>query len=103
MPGLNPASTRRQRFDEGVRGVVKQRGSTGRAFLFGLIVGLVLGAVLALIFGQPSEAPGEENFAGVVRRRYGEALEQGKDAYERAKGEVLARYSRAKAGDFSAE
>ena len=83
--------------------MVKQRGSSGRGFLFGLIVGLVLGAVLALIFGQPSEVPGEDNFTDVVRRRYGEALEQGKDAYVRAKGEVLSRYSRAKAGDFTAE
>jgi hypothetical protein len=46
---------------------------------------------------------GEENFADVVRRRYGNALEQSRDAYERAKIEVLARYSRAKAGDFSAD
>lgn len=83
--------------------MVKQRGASGRGFLFGLIVGLIVGAMLALIFGQPSEVPGEENFADVVRRRYGDALEQGKDAYERAKVEVLSRYSRAKAGDFSAE
>ncbi len=69
----------------------------------GLIVGLIVGAVLALIFGQPSETPGADDFAGVVRRRYGEALEQSKDAYTRAKDEVLTRYSRAKVGDFSAQ
>ena len=64
------------------------------------MVGLVVGAVLALLFAPQS---GEDNFAGVLRRRYGEAFEESKEAYERAKDEVLSRYSKAKAGDFSAE
>lgn len=74
--------------------------SSGRGFLFGLMVGLVVGAVLALLFAPQSQ---EENFVGALRQRYGEAFEQSKDAYERAKDEVLNRYARAKAGDFSAE
>lgn len=74
--------------------------SSGRGFLFGLMVGLVVGAILALLFSPQSE---QENFVGALRQRYGEAIEQSKDAYDRAKDEVLYRYARAKAGDFSAE
>jgi gas vesicle protein len=80
--------------------MVKQRRSTGRGFLLGLIIGLVAGAVLALIF---TPSPGEGDYADVVRKRYGDAIEQSKDAYARARDEVLSRYSRAKAGDFSAQ
>jgi gas vesicle protein len=80
--------------------VVKQRRSTGRGFLLGLIVGLIVGAIVALIFTPPS---GEGDYADVLRRRYGDAIEQSKDAYARARDDVLSRYSRAKAGDFSAE
>jgi len=80
--------------------MVKQQKSTGRGFLLGLIIGLVAGAILALIFTPTS---GEEDYADVVRKRYGDAIEQSKDAYARARDEVLSRYSRAKAGDFSAQ
>lgn len=81
-------------------GAAARGRSSGRGFLFGLMVGLVVGAVLALLFAPQS---GEDNFVGVLRRRYSDAFEQSKDAYERAKDEVLVRYGRAKAGDFSAE
>jgi hypothetical protein len=77
--------------------------NTPQRFLFGLIVGSVLGSILALFFGRPDEEPSEEPYAGEVRRRYGDALQQGRGEYERAKAEVLARYRRAKAGDFSSE
>jgi gas vesicle protein len=82
--------------------VARQRKSSGQGFLFGLIVGLIVGAILALIFAHPSDVPDQGNFTDVLRRRYGEALEQSKEAYARAKDEVLTRYSRAKSGDFTA-
>lgn len=74
--------------------------SSGRGFLLGLMIGLAVGALLALLFAPRSQ---EDNFVGVLRQRYGEAFEQSKDAYSRAKDEVLSRYARAKAGDFSVE
>lgn len=87
---------------------------SGSGFFLGLICGMAIGAMLALLFAPQS---GEEtraqlaaqsdnpNMAGLgsidtivqqVRSRYNEAFAQGRDAYERAKEEVLARYNQAR-------
>jgi hypothetical protein len=82
--------------------MARQSRHTVRGTLLGLLTGIVAGAWLALTF-EPAPKDEEEDYADVVRKRYGDSIEQSKDAYARARDEVLTRYSRAKAGDFSQE
>jgi len=98
--------------------VAKGRKSGG-GFVFGLILGMIIGATLALLFApRPGEATrgqfgeqgidlrrrGQERIgqlADLFRRRYGDAVAQGRDAYSSAFDEVKTRYTRAKSGDYS--
>ena len=92
---------------------------SGGGFFFGLLLGMIIGAALAILFApQPGEAPrgqsgvqtldlrrrGQERvaqFTDLFRRRYGDAMAQYRDAYSSAFDEVKSRYSRAKSGDYS--
>jgi gas vesicle protein len=95
--------------------MAKQRKS-GSGFLFGLALGIAVGAAVALLFApQPGEdtrsqlsessiqlrkmgREGYQTLAGQLRERYGDALSQGREAYTQAKDEVMARYKQAKTG-----
>lgn len=80
-------------------------------------MGMAAGAALAILFA-PQLGEGEDALAGdtsddllkrgqlrydhlstQLRARYGDAFELGREAYTRAKGEVLTRYNKAKAGE----
>lgn len=81
-----------------------KRGSGARGFMFGLIVGVTIGAVAALVLTQPTEdgvpapatQPNFDALATQLRDRYEVALALGHDAYERAKEEVMIRYNKAR-------
>lgn len=81
-----------------------KRGSGARGFVFGVIVGVAIGAVAALVLTQPTEsgmpAPGTQPnldaLSAQLRDRYEVALALGHDAYERAKEEVMVRYNKAR-------
>lgn len=93
--------------------MAKQRKS-GSGFLFGLVLGMAVGAAVALLFApQPGEETrsqlsessvqlrrmgreGYQTLAGQLRDRYGDAVSQGRDAYTQAKDEILSRYNKAK-------
>ena len=93
--------------------MAKQRKS-GSGFLFGLVLGMAVGAAGALLFApQPGEETrsqlsessvqlrrmgreGYQTLAGQLRDRYGDAVSQGRDAYTQAKDEILSRYNKAK-------
>ena len=95
--------------------MAKQRKS-GSGFLFGLVLGMAVGAAIALLFApQPGEETrsqlsesstqlrrmgreGYQTLAGQLRDRYGDAVSQGRDAYNQARDEILSRYSKAKTG-----
>lgn len=88
--------------------------SSGSGFFFGLMLGIAVGAALAVLFApQKGEqtreqlvAQGEnlrkngfsqaQGLKSQLTERYGDAITQGKEAYDRAKDEVLNRYSKAK-------
>lgn len=88
--------------------------SSGSGFFFGLMLGIAVGAALAVLFApQKGEQTREqlvaqsenlrkngftraEELKSQLTERYGDAIVQGKEAYDRAKEEVLARYSKAK-------
>ncbi|HET8908495.1 MAG TPA: YtxH domain-containing protein [Ktedonobacterales bacterium] len=94
--------------------MAKQRKS-GSGFMFGLVLGIVIGAAAALLFApqlgedtrsQLSESSvqlrrmgreGYQTLAGQLRDRYGDAVSQGRDAYNQAKDDILTRYNKAKA------
>jgi len=83
-------------------------------FVFGLILGMAVGAAVALLFApQPGEdtrtqlsessvqlrkmgREGYQTLAGQLRERYGDAVAQGRDAYNQTKDEILTRYNKAK-------
>lgn len=95
--------------------MAKQRKS-GSGFLFGLVLGLAAGAALALLFApQPGDETrsqlsessvqlrrmgreGYQTLAGQLKDRYGDAITQGREAYNQARDEILSRYNKAKAG-----
>ena len=88
--------------------------SSGSGFFFGLMLGIAVGAALAVLFApQKGEQTREqlvaqsenlrkngftraEELKSQLTERYGDAIVQGKEAYDRAKDEVLTRYSKAK-------
>ncbi len=78
--------------------MARQPGTTRPGYLLGWAIGIVAGAIMALFHTPRSD---EEEYADVVRKRYGDSIEQSKEAYARARDETLARYNRHKAGDFS--
>jgi hypothetical protein len=93
--------------------VAKRRSGPG--FFAGLVIGIAIGAAAALLLAQPAEAPGKASagegktaadggatedplavLAGRVRDRYQDAVIQGREAYERARAEVLQMYNQAR-------
>jgi gas vesicle protein len=87
--------------------MANKRGNRGSGFFWGLMLGVATGFVLALLFApQPGDVTREqlaeqgvvlrkrgqeraEQLATQFRERYGEAMEQGREAYVRAKDEIL--------------
>lgn len=94
----------------------KQSGKSGGGFVWGFIFGLAVGATLAVLFAPQPGAETREQLAGqaeqftkrgtvdaeqvvqTLRERAVDAMVLGKEAYARAKEEVLARYDQAKSG-----
>lgn len=81
-----------------------KRGSSRSGFWSGLILGVAIGATVALIFapqrGAAEAAEGQTRqpeIIGRLRERYNDALTLGREAYRQARGEVIASYNRAKA------
>lgn len=88
--------------------------SSGAGFFWGLMLGIAVGATLAVLFApQKGEFTREqlmeqkenlrkngfsraEELKNQLTERYGDAIVQGKEAYDRAKDEVLNRYTKAK-------
>ncbi len=72
----------------------KKRGGSGNGFLFGVLLGMLAGVVLAILLAPQS---GEETRAklseqsDLMRKNYGQALSQGREAYSRAREELLTR------------
>ena len=72
----------------------KKRGISGFGLLVGLLLGVAVGVIIALLIAPQA---GEETRNQLseqrqqMRRRAGEAVEQGRDAYNRAREEVLSR------------
>ena len=94
-----------------------KRGRSGPGFLTGLVIGIAVGAAITLVLTpRPVAAPGAEPASGGedvdgalpttgdplaavverVRERYQEAKIQGREAYERARSEVLSIYNQAR-------
>jgi gas vesicle protein len=83
------------------------RRNRGSSFFWGLVMGMVAGFVLALLYApQPGDSTRKqlieqitllrsrgqeqaEQLAAQLRERYGEAWDQGREAYSRAKDEIL--------------
>ena len=94
----------------------KQSGKSGGGFVWGFIFGLAVGATLAVLFAPQPGTETREQLAGqaeqfkkrgtldaeqvvqTLRERAVDAMALGKEAYARAKDEVLARYDQAKSG-----
>jgi gas vesicle protein len=95
--------------------VAKQgKKSSGSGFFWGLMLGFLTGLVLALLYApQTGEETREQlseqsielrrrgfesyqQFAAGLRERYGDAWQQGREAYARTKDEVLSHYNKAK-------
>ena len=94
----------------------KQSGKSSGRFFWGFVLGMAVGATLAVLFApQPGletrEQLGDqvellkrrgtfdaEQAVQTLRERAVDAMSLGKEAYARAKDEVLARYDQAKNG-----
>ncbi len=90
------------------------KSGSGSGFFWGLVFGILVGATLAILFApQPGEETREqlaeqsvnlrkrsqiraEQVKAELKDRYGDAMVQGKEAYDRAREEVLVRYNKAK-------
>ena len=88
--------------------------SSGSGFFLGLMLGFLTGVVLAILYApQTGEETREQlseqsielrrrglesyqQFAAGLRERYGDAWQQGREAYARTKDEVLSHYNKAK-------
>jgi len=84
-----------------------KRGASGAGFWSGIILGVAIGATVALIFAPARRAadtpdaaadgqPQPPEIIGRLRERYSDAVTLGREAYRQARGEVLATYNRAK-------
>jgi gas vesicle protein len=90
----------------------------GSGFFLGLVLGLVVGATLAILFA-PQEGEKTRNLlleqgvdirkrtegtldqvSGQVRERFNDALATGRETYGRVKEELSTRYNRAKTGEY---
>ena len=90
----------------------------GSGFFFGLVLGAVVGATLAILFA-PQEGEKTRNLLleqggdirkraeGLIeqvpeqaRERFNDAMTSGRETYGRVKDELSARYNRAKTGDL---
>jgi gas vesicle protein len=87
--------------------MASKRGNGGSGFFWGLVLGVVTGFVLAVLFApQPGDRTREqlaeqsvtwrkrgqhqiEQLLAQLRERRGEAWEQAREAYTRAKDEIL--------------
>ncbi len=90
----------------------------GSGFFLGLVLGIVVGAVLAILFApQEGEktrsllveqglelrkrAEGTvDQLSGQVRERFNDALATGRETYGKVKEELSTRYNRAKTGEY---
>jgi gas vesicle protein len=92
----------------------KQPSKYRGGFLLGMVVGIAIGAAVAILFipsfnqANPDVESEDvlrrgqaryEQLAMLMRERYGDAMALGQEAYARAKDELLTRYTRAKAGE----
>lgn len=116
MAGVRVAGvpTRRRWVAKRNETVVVRKGNGG--FIWGFLFGVLTGAVLALLFApQPGEHTreqlteqsavlrqrGQERYAemrGQMRERASEAMVQGREAYQRAKDQLLAQYAQNRNG-----
>lgn len=94
----------------------KQNDKQGGRFFWGFVLGLAVGATLAVLFAPQPGSETREQLTGQVeqmkkrgaldaeqvvqtlRERAVDAVVLGREAYARAKEEVLARYDQAKSG-----
>jgi gas vesicle protein len=92
-------------------------GATGGRFFWGFVVGLAVGAALAILFAPQPGAETRDQLADqadrlkrrgsldaeqvvqTLRERATDAVALGREAFARAQSEVLARYDQAKNGE----
>lgn len=69
----------------------KKRGGSGFGFVLGVLLGVAVGVIIAILFAPQSGEATREKLADQTsqfRRRYDDAIVEGREAYERAKDEV---------------